>query len=86
MEDVPESHKLAARSVFEVWNGADTARFDQVVSPDVVHHDPHDPHASEGLAGLKRTIELNRQIFPDLKIRVRLCIADTYNAGIRQTF
>lgn len=30
MEDVPESHKLAARPVFEVWNGADTARLDDV--------------------------------------------------------
>jgi steroid delta-isomerase-like uncharacterized protein len=67
---VSEQHKAAARVVFEVWSSGDLERLDELVAPDVVHHDPYDPNAAKGLAGMKRTIEMNRVAFPDLQLTV----------------
>jgi steroid delta-isomerase-like uncharacterized protein len=63
-----EEHKLAARAVFEVWSTGELDRLDGLVAADVVHHDPYDPHGADGLAGMKRTIELNRRAFPDMRL------------------
>lgn len=71
-----EQNKAAARDVFDVWSGGHLERLDKLVASDVVHHDPHDPHAAEGLAGMKRTIELNRAAFPDMQIVVDDQIAE----------
>jgi predicted ester cyclase len=67
---VSEQNKAAARLVFEVWTTGRVERLDGVVAPDVVHHDPYDPHAGDGLAGMKRTILTNRESFPDLETTV----------------
>ncbi len=65
-----EHHKAAARAVFAVWNGDDLRRLEELVASDVVHHDPYDAHATQGLAGMKKTIEANRRAFPDMHITV----------------
>ncbi len=49
-----EDNKQAARVVFEIWSSGQLERLDAVVAPHVVHHDPYDLHAAEGLAGMKR--------------------------------
>lgn len=71
-----EHSKAAARAVFEVWSTGQLERLDELVAPDVVHHDPYDPHADEGLEGMKRTIELNRSAFPDMRLTVEDQIAE----------
>jgi steroid delta-isomerase-like uncharacterized protein len=71
-----EQNKQIARAVFEVWSSGQLERLDGLVSPEVVHHDPYDPNAAEGLTGMKRTIEQNRQTFPDLHLAVEDQIAE----------
>jgi steroid delta-isomerase-like uncharacterized protein len=69
-------NKAVARAVFEVWSTGDIERLDQLVASDVVHHDPYDPHAADGLAGMRRTIEMNRDAFPDMQLAVEDQIAE----------
>lgn len=71
-----EHNKAAARAVFGVWSTGEIERLDELVAPDVVHHDPYDPHAAEGLVGMKRTIELNRNAFPDMQLTVEDQVAE----------
>jgi steroid delta-isomerase-like uncharacterized protein len=62
--------------VFDVWSTGEIERLDNLVAPDVVHHDPYDPNAAEGLGGMKRTIEINRNAFPDLRLVVEDQVAE----------
>jgi steroid delta-isomerase-like uncharacterized protein len=71
-----EHDKAAARAVFDVWSTGEIGRLDDLVAPDVVHHDPYDPNAAEGLEGMKRTIELNRVAFPDMRLSVKDQVAE----------
>jgi steroid delta-isomerase-like uncharacterized protein len=71
-----ENNKAAARAVFEIWSTGEVDRLDALVSTDVIHHDPYDPNAAEGLAGMKRTIEQNRQAFPDIHLTVEDQVAE----------
>jgi predicted ester cyclase len=73
---VSERNKAAARAVFEVWSTGELERLDGLVSSDVLHHDPYDPNAAEGLIGMKRTIDQNRQIFPEMRLTVEDQIAE----------
>jgi predicted ester cyclase len=66
----PERNKAAARTVFEVWSTGELHRLDAIVAPHVIHHDPYDPNAAAGLAGMKRTIEEARRRSPGLKLEV----------------
>jgi steroid delta-isomerase-like uncharacterized protein len=70
------TNKAAARAVFEVWSTGEIDRLDEYVAPDVLHHDPYDPYAADGLAGMKRTIALNRTAFPDMQLVVEDQIAE----------
>ncbi|HZA89112.1 MAG TPA: ester cyclase [Solirubrobacterales bacterium] len=80
-----ERNKAAARAEFEVWSTGELDRLDELVAPDVVHHDPYDPHASEGLDGLKKTIRLNRTAFPDMRITVEDQVAEGDKVTTRWT-
>jgi steroid delta-isomerase-like uncharacterized protein len=80
-----EHNKAAARAVFEVWSSGELERLDGLVSPDVVHHDPHDPYASEGLEGMKKTIEMTRAAFPDIQLTVQDQIAEGDMVATRWT-
>jgi predicted ester cyclase len=71
-----ERNKAVARAVFDVWSTGDVDRLDGLVAADVVHHDPYDPHAAEGLAGMKRTIGLNRGAFADMRLSVEDQVAE----------
>jgi predicted ester cyclase len=68
--------KAVARAVFEVWSTGELERLDDLVAPEVVHHDPYDPNGDQGLEGMKRTIELNRAAFPDMRLEVEDQIAE----------
>ena len=63
-------NKAAAREVFEVWSTGELHRLDDLVAPRVLHHDPYDPNGDQGLEGMKRTIELNRAAFPDMRLEI----------------
>jgi steroid delta-isomerase-like uncharacterized protein len=69
-------NKASARAVFEVWSTGELERLDDLVAPEVVHHDPYDPNGDQGLEGMKRTIELNRAAFPDMRLTVEDQIAE----------
>jgi steroid delta-isomerase-like uncharacterized protein len=69
-------NKESARAVFEIWSTGELDLLDALVAPDVVHHDPYDPNGSHGLEGMKRTIELNRRAFPDMRLVVEDQIAE----------
>lgn len=71
-----EENKAAARAVFEVWGTGELERLDDLVAPNVVHHDPYDPHRDQGLEGMKQTIELNRAAFPDMRLTVEDQVAE----------
>lgn len=80
-----ERNKAAARTVFEVWTTGELERLDELVAPDVVHHDPYDPHAADGLEGMKRSILSNRTAFPDLTLTVEDQVAEGDTVATRWT-
>jgi predicted ester cyclase len=49
----------------------------------VVHHDPYDPHAADGLVGLRKSIEANRTTFPDMRIEVEDQVAERDRVATR---
>ena len=71
-----ERNKAIARDEFDVWNSGDLDRLDDLVAPDVVHHDPYDPNGADGLEGLKRTIADYRAAFPDVRFTVEDQVAE----------
>jgi predicted ester cyclase len=71
-----ERNKAASRAVFEIWTTGELPRLDQFVAPDVVHHDPYDPHGAEGIEGHRKTIAANRLAFPDMRITIEEQIAE----------
>jgi steroid delta-isomerase-like uncharacterized protein len=82
---VSERNKAAARDEFEVWSTGELEKLDDLVSADVVHHDPYDPYAAEGLEGLKKSIEMNRAAFPDMRITVEDQVAEGDRVATRWT-
>lgn len=78
-----EQNKAAARAVFEVWSSGELERLDELVAPNVVHHDPYDPHGFQGLEGMKKTIEINRTAFPDLQMTIEDQVADEDKVATR---
>jgi steroid delta-isomerase-like uncharacterized protein len=80
-----EQNKAAAAVVFAVWNGGDHELLDQVVASDVIHHDPYDPHAADGLEGMKATIGRQREVFPDLHITIDDQVAENDRVATRWT-
>jgi ketosteroid isomerase-like protein len=71
-----DRNKAVARAVFEVWGSGELDRLDALVAGDVVHHDPYDRHAADGLEGMKATIAANRERFPDLRLTVEDQVAE----------
>jgi steroid delta-isomerase-like uncharacterized protein len=80
-----EQHKAAARAVFEVWASGELEKLDAFVAADVVHHDPYDPYACEGLAGLKKAIGTYREAFPDVRFTIEAQIAEGDRVATRWT-
>lgn len=71
-----DDNKAIDRTVFEVWSNGDLDRLDDLIAPQVVHHDPHDPHAAQGLDGLKKGITAYRRAFPDAHFTVEDQLAE----------
>lgn len=80
-----ERQKAVARAVFEVWNSGALDLLDALISVDVVHHDPLDPNAADGLGGMKRTIAAVRKRFPAMHLSVEDQLADGDRVATRWT-
>ncbi len=68
------------RLVEEPFNNGDFALVDQLIAPDAVNHDPAEPAHMRGLRGpevLRRTVQMYRAAFPD----VRMTVDDVIAAG-----
>jgi steroid delta-isomerase-like uncharacterized protein len=66
------------RLLEETFNDGNVALIDQLVAPDAVNHDPAEPaqmRALRGPEGLKRTVQMYRTAFPDLRMAVDDVIA-----------
>lgn len=80
-----EQNKAAARAVFDVWTSGALEKLDELVAPDVVHHDPYDPHASDGRDGMKKAIAIYRDAFPDVRFTSEDQIAEGDRVATRWT-
>jgi len=82
---MPDDNKAAVRAFFEAWNSGDMDALDEVVAADAVDHDRYNPYAGEGLEGLKKTIAMYREAFPDLKMTVEEQVAEGDTVATRWT-
>jgi predicted ester cyclase len=82
-ESEAQRNKAAARAEFEIWSTGELERLGGLVAENVVHHDPYDPHAADGLVGLRKSIEANRTTFPDMRIEVEDQVAERDRVATR---
>jgi len=66
---------VVRRMIDEVWNAGKYDVLDQLVTPDVAHHDPMNP--TKGPEALKNVVKKYRTAFPDLRQEVQ----DLFSAG-----
>jgi steroid delta-isomerase-like uncharacterized protein len=71
-----EENKAVARRFLEVFSTGDVAALDEFVASDVAVHDPQDPFAGNGLEGVKKSISMYREAFPDLSFEVEFQVAE----------
>jgi steroid delta-isomerase-like uncharacterized protein len=80
-----EDNKAIARRFFECFGEGDLDGFDEIIAPDAVDHDPYNPNAEEGLEGLKKTVAMYREAFPDLSFTVDDQVAEGDRVATRWT-
>ena len=69
-DDVTAQNKATMTKIYEVFNSGNTADIENIVDANVIEHEK-DPNIKEtGIEGLKKTIEMYRASFPDLKMNV----------------
>ena len=74
---MPEEHSNEARFIrfyTGVMNDKDYRLIDELVAPHVVSHDPF-PGQAPGPQGLKQTIAMFHEAFPDLHVEARVVVA-----------
>ncbi|TAH40972.1 MAG: hypothetical protein EYC69_09670 [Bacteroidetes bacterium] len=70
VDDKPAMNKATMSKIYEAFNSGNTADLGNLVDANLIEHQP-DPNIKEtGLEGLKKTIDLYRSSFPDLKMNV----------------
>jgi steroid delta-isomerase-like uncharacterized protein len=80
-----EAYKaLAQRWLDEVWNKGDLRLIDELIAPDYVLHDPTRP-GLQGRAGIKESIAMFRQAFPDLTFTIEDQVAEADKIVTRYT-
>jgi steroid delta-isomerase-like uncharacterized protein len=63
-----ENKRLVLRIFLEIWNHGKLAVADEIFAADYVNHDPASPNFGTGPEGVKRTVTLYRNVFPDLQL------------------
>lgn len=73
-----EENKVTARRfIEEVWNHGHLTVIDELVSPGYVDHDPTNPLTTlEGPEGVKQSVTIWRNAFPDVQVSVESQIAE----------
>jgi steroid delta-isomerase-like uncharacterized protein len=74
------------RLLEETFNDGNVALIDQLVAPDAVNHDPAEPAHVRALRGpdvFKRTVQMYRAAFPDVRITVDDVIAAGDKVAVR---
>lgn len=71
-----EENKAIARRFFEIFERGDLDALDEVLTADMVTHDPYNPYAGEGLEGAKKAVAMYRDAFPDLRFEIEDLIAE----------
>jgi steroid delta-isomerase-like uncharacterized protein len=74
------------RLLEETFNEGNVALIDQLVAPDAVNHDPAEPAHMRALRGpevFKRTVQMYRAAFPDVRITVDDVIAAGDKVALR---
>ena len=71
-----EENKAAARVVLDAFGTGNLDSLDDAVAEDALDHDPYNPNAGDGREGLKRTIAMYREAFPDLQMTIEDQIAE----------
>jgi steroid delta-isomerase-like uncharacterized protein len=80
-----EENKAVVRRVFEeVWSQGNLGLVDQLLTPDVVDHDPSNP-GFDGAEGQKRLVTAYQTAFPDIHFTVEDVIAEGDMAVARWT-
>ena len=54
----------------ELWNDGKLAVADEIFAPEYVNHDPASPDFGTGPEGVKQSVKLYRNAFPDLQFTV----------------
>jgi len=80
-----EENKAAARRFFEIWEAGDLDALGEVVAPESQDHDPYNPYGQEGLEGVKKTIAMYREAFPDTHFEIEDQIAAGDKVATRWT-
>ena len=70
---MPISNKAVVERFVEIINSHDFSRFVEVVADD---YRQHNPHASQGLAGLIAFFDAQLQAMPDLKGAIDLIVSE----------
>jgi steroid delta-isomerase-like uncharacterized protein len=61
-----ENKQLVRRAFLELWNQGKLTAADSIYATNYLHHDPASPHTQNGPEGVKQTVLLCRNAFPDL--------------------
>jgi steroid delta-isomerase-like uncharacterized protein len=61
-----KNKRLLLRVFMELWNDGKLAVADEIFAPEYVNHDPASPDFGTGPEGVKQTVTLYRNAFPDL--------------------
>ncbi len=79
-EVMPSENKQLVRRVFqELWNYGKLAVADEIFAANYVNHDPASPDFGTGPEGVKQTVTLYRNAFPDLQLSIdQLIEADQF--------
>jgi steroid delta-isomerase-like uncharacterized protein len=65
-----KNKRLLLRVFLELWNSGKLAEADEIFAPEYVNHDPASPDFGTGPEGVKQTVILYRNAFPDLQFTV----------------
>ena len=65
-----ENKRLVLRIFLELWNNGKLAVADEIFAANYAHHDPASPDFGKGPKGIKQTVALYGNAFPDLQFTI----------------
>jgi len=72
-----EANKHVVKRVFEeLWNQGNLSIADQLFAPNYAHHDPASPDFGRGPESERKSVNLYRGAFPDLRLTIENIISE----------